>query len=168
MAKICIVNNCNYNVWGKGYCKNHQYLRSKIENKEPKDRGLFIRSDNETNVNNYKKALQMWFNERHKEMTVNCQNECGRKTLKFVQHGIPNWKFSVCHILPKSPTNGCPSVACEQNNVIYLCNECHQEYDSSWEKAKSMKVWHLAKMKAKTFIHLIPFDEYKKFLDYFK
>jgi len=27
MAKTCQVDNCNNPVWGKGYCKGHQYLR---------------------------------------------------------------------------------------------------------------------------------------------
>ena len=28
--KLCIVPGCNNPIWGKGYCKNHQYLRSDI------------------------------------------------------------------------------------------------------------------------------------------
>lgn len=31
--KICLVETCNYHVFGKGYCKNHQYLRT---DKKPK------------------------------------------------------------------------------------------------------------------------------------
>jgi hypothetical protein len=28
MAKICLVEDCDRNVWGKGYCDFHQYLRT--------------------------------------------------------------------------------------------------------------------------------------------
>ena len=28
--KLCKVDGCTYPIWGKGYCKKHQYLRSDI------------------------------------------------------------------------------------------------------------------------------------------
>lgn len=29
--KVCIVENCNRSVFGKGYCKSHQYLRTDLK-----------------------------------------------------------------------------------------------------------------------------------------
>lgn len=28
MPKTCLHSDCTYNVWGKGYCQRHQYLRT--------------------------------------------------------------------------------------------------------------------------------------------
>lgn len=37
MPKICNVEDCTYPVWGKGYCKSHQHLRTdKNKPKKPK------------------------------------------------------------------------------------------------------------------------------------
>ena len=168
MPKTCNKEGCNNNVFGGGYCKNHQYLRPKKDVAEKKDRGLFVReiSTEITNVPT-KNQLDKWFKERHFEMPMFCENNCGRKTLKHRYNGIPNWRFSVAHIVPKSPTNGCPSVSCHENNCIYLCIQCHDIYDSNWDKAMKMPVWELAKLKAQTFIQLIPKSEYKKILDNF-
>ena len=36
MLKKCSVKNCNFNVFGKGFCKNHQYFRNDIVKSIPK------------------------------------------------------------------------------------------------------------------------------------
>lgn len=36
MPKICLKEGCNYNVFGKGYCKIHQYLRTDKKKSEKK------------------------------------------------------------------------------------------------------------------------------------
>lgn len=64
-----------------------------------------------------------------------CDN-CGAKLVGHVSE--------VAHILPKQVFK---SVATNDNNVVYLGSAafsnctCHDEYDSSWSKAKKMPVW---------------------------
>jgi len=83
--------------------------------------------------------LDLWFIERRKEMTGTCA-ECGGKTGKdddkFYRH-------SICHLLPKRETMF-PSIAINNLNWIELCfwgNSCHSKFDSSFERAATMRIW---------------------------
>ena len=64
MPKKCNIDGCSNNVFGKGYCKHHQYLRPKKEKREPIDRGLFKR-DVDIKENN-KGELDKWFKDRER------------------------------------------------------------------------------------------------------
>jgi hypothetical protein len=74
------------------------------------------------------------FFERHikelKNREVKCA-ECGAVITN------PDSK-NVCHILPKSIFK---SIATTDENILYMCWAHHSMYDSSWEKAKTMKIW---------------------------
>ena len=48
---------------------------------------------------------------------------------------------NVAHILKKSIFK---SVATEDMNILYLCWQHHSDFDSTFERAKKMKVWLLA------------------------
>ena len=174
MAKICLKLNCNNPTFSKGYCINHQYLKPKIEKKDNSNKLLlYLKKDSkeyldivnnkvkETNVN---LDLEQWFIKKRGEMTGFCEN-CNKKTMKT---NDKMYKFSVCHIIPKSKTNGCPSVATHENNWFEGCIDCHTRYDETWEKAMKLNIWEEIKQKASTFINLIPKNEYKKFIDNFK
>jgi len=83
--------------------------------------------------------LDLWFEERRKEMTGVCA-ECGGKTGK---HDDKFYRHSICHILPKRD-NMFPSISTHDLNWIELCfwgNSCHSKYDSSFEKAAQMRIW---------------------------
>lgn len=57
--------------------------------------------------------------------------ECGKKLIGSVSE--------VCHILPKQYFK---SIATDDENVIYLCNEHHNYYDNSTnENIKKMKIF---------------------------
>lgn len=80
----------------------------------------------------------------HVEYITECEN-CGYN-LQRTRSGK-----NVAHILPKRIFK---SVATNDENIIYLCSTfdrsdgktgCHEMFDSSWEKAKSMPVWEIAK-----------------------
>ena len=43
MPKVCKKEDCNYNVFGKGYCRYHQYLREDKKKSTPKKRKLIYR-----------------------------------------------------------------------------------------------------------------------------
>lgn len=145
--------------------KKKQYISRLPKEKRTNDRGLFVREKQPENNKVFSAyELDKWFKARRSEMTGKCM-DCSKKTAKDIDH---LYKFSICHIIPKSPTNGCPSVATNEHNWIELCIDHHSEFDNTFERAMKMKVWDLAKRKAKTFLHLIPQNEYKKFLEHFK
>lgn len=81
-------------------------------------------------------------------------------------------KKNCAHILPKSIFK---SVAVNLDNEMDLCSTfdredgqmgCHERYDSSWEAARQMKVFSIAKQRYLKFKHLI--TESHKILDNFK
>lgn len=70
-------------------------------------------------------------------------------------------KKNCAHIIPKSIFK---SVALNIDNGLLLCTTfdrndgktgCHETYDNSWEKARQMNVWPLAKKRFKLFSHSI-------------
>ncbi len=145
MAKQCDKLNCNNPQFGGGYCKNHQYLRAK----KPVDTTT-------------KDQLNKWFYDRRLQMTGNCLN-CNRNSSK---DSDIYYKYSIAHILPKSETNGFPSVATDPNNWLELCIDCHTRYDSNWENARKMEVWQYAKFKFSLFKHKVT-EKHKKALENF-
>jgi hypothetical protein len=87
-----------------------------------------------------KDALESWFVDRSKEMT-GCCVECGKPSTKG---NAKYWKFSICHILPKSIFK---SVATHPLNFIELCyfeNSHHTNFDNNgfeWAKDNMPKAW---------------------------
>lgn len=78
---------------------------------------------------------------------------------------------NVAHILPKRIFK---SVATEPKNIMFLCTTfdrndgrtgCHELYDGSWSRAKTMPVWELAKKRFGEFRDQI--KESSKILWYF-
>jgi len=104
-------------------------------------------------------VLEKWFIERRKEMTGLC-SECGKRTFK---DDNKQYKWSLAHLLPKSIF---ASVATNEFNFLELCFLHHQEFDSSWDKAKQMMCWGLAKRKVSMFIEQV--TETHKILEHFK
>lgn len=89
-----------------------------------------------------KLELDVWFEERRKEMTGVC-SECGGVTGK---NDDKFYRHSIAHILPKRPSMF-PSIATNNLNWVELCfwgNSCHSKFDSSFEKAATMRIWPFA------------------------
>ena len=99
--------------------------------------------------------LDLWFMARRLEMTGNCL-ECGASTNK---DNNKYYRWSVCHITPKSL---CPSVAKNFFNWLELCQQCHQEFDNTFERSSKMKVFDEAKRKFRLFSCLMPQSELRK------
>lgn len=130
-----------------------QCYQSKIKPKKPIPK--ISQKKKEKIVNN---DIGNWYVEMRNKMTGYCA-ECGKKSLKD-----DNEKFtwSICHILPKSIFK---SVATHDANFIELCWLHHQQFDSSWNNAKKMYVFELAKEKVNLIKPLI--KEKHKILDNF-
>jgi hypothetical protein len=72
-------------------------------------------------------ALDLWFEERRRDCDGKCHH-CGGKSCK---DDDKYFKFSICHILPKSLF---PSVATHPSNFIELCfweKNCHGNMDNN-------------------------------------
>lgn len=74
---------------------------------------------------------------------VKCEN-CGKK--------IECTSANNAHILPKHTFK---SVEYVITNHLYLCVECHTQFDANWWQASRMNVWPLAQSRFKKFEHLV-------------
>jgi hypothetical protein len=90
------------------------------------------RGDSET-------QLQQWYSHIMATEEPVCW-ETGERINKEDELG---WRGSIAHILPK---NLFPSVATHPLNymILKMWGGTHTDYDSSWSKAKLMKVWPIA------------------------
>tara|TARA_R110000751_G_scaffold291829_1_gene399005 strand:+ start:1805 stop:2257 length:453 start_codon:yes stop_codon:yes gene_type:complete len=118
VPKNCLKDECVNGVWGKGYCKYHQYLR------EDKRKASPIKKSKIKKV--YKKTgeLQL-FKEIWEERTRVCF--VSGETLK----GFSVQSFA--HILPKGSY---PSLRLSKLNIVLLTPENHYKYDHQVDKAK--------------------------------
>lgn len=100
---------------------------------------------------------EQWFKDRMAENVPVCMN-CGMEAAWLLQPEYERiWRACQAHILPKRKAQF-PSVATHPLNHLilfpvwggHLCG-CHDEYDSGWYNATTMKVWELAKSKFKQF-----------------
>lgn len=100
---------------------------------------------------------EQWFIDRMAENVPVCMN-CGMEAAWLLQPEYEKiWRACQAHILPKRKAQF-PSVATHPLNHLilfpvwggHLCG-CHDEYDSGWYNATTMKVWGLAKSKFKQF-----------------
>jgi hypothetical protein len=170
--KYCKEEGCNKmpQISCAGYCWEHcpEEIKSKFKSK----RDLQIKKSNAaksaaTRLRGLQRELngdseqELWFKARREQM-VNYCSECSRSTNK---DNPVYYKWSVCHIVPKGL---CPSVATNYYNWLELCQDCHNEFDSTFEKASKMKCFHEAKTKFQLFKHLIPMDEMRKVNSYLK
>ena len=146
-----------------GYC-GWNHLPDELKEKIGSKRKLQIKNQNaakyasvKLRAAKYKEntELELWFRARRLEMTNVCI-ECGRSTNKL---NDKYFRWSVCHLVPKSLV---PSAATNEFNWIELCQDHHNEFDSTFEKASKMKCFHEAKTKFQLFKDIIPTDELRK------
>ena len=92
---------------------------------------------NKTNsqmVKSVNKELEVWFEERHEEMTGTCKHCAGR-----TEKGKSSFKCSIAHIFPKALF---PSVKAHPLNWIELCfygNSCHTNFDNYMIEIEELK-----------------------------
>jgi len=105
-----------------------------------------------------KKDLGEWFDRQIQQCPAKCEN-CG----KLIHSTILHPRENVCHIVPKDPTAGCPSVATAENNRWFGCLDCHTFYDkgSVLEVAK-MTVITVCRQRFQTFKADIPQSEMRR------
>jgi uncharacterized protein YlaI len=78
-----------------------------------------------------------------------CCEECKKRIPHSEQW---QWFSAQAHILPKDKFK---SVAAQVLNRLHLCPDCHTDWDSSWQKAQTMKVFNVAIERLKQFTHQV-------------
>jgi hypothetical protein len=118
MPKQCNKDECVNNVWGKGYCKYHQYLRKDKNKKKPLKKSPLKKV--------YKPTGELaLFKEIWEE----------RKKICFVSGEVIE-NFSVqcfAHVLPKGSY---PTLRLDKENIVLVKPEIHYIYDHQVDKAK--------------------------------
>lgn len=116
---------------------------------------------------------EQWFQDRMKDNLPVCMN-CGMEAPWLLQPEYEKiWRACQAHILPKRKTQF-PSVSTHPMNHMvlfpvwggHLCG-CHNEFDSSWYNATTMKVWEIAKHRFKEFESAIAANERRKIPEQF-
>ena len=159
--KLGLNGYCSLKCMPEDMATNPKYSRSRII-----DRNAASLSSLSRKVKSYAKEKdavkspvikpqEQWYLDRRSEMEGICI-ECGASTNV---RDDKYYRWSVCHIVPKSLV---PSVATYEHNWIELCQQHHQEFDNTFERAEKMKCFGEAKMKFKLFQKLIPANELRK------
>ncbi len=107
-------------------------------------------------------TVGQWYNMQIAQMTRECEN-CGAYLSPYNPTGQRSY---IAHIVPK---RNIESVAVHPLNRMFLCVDCHANYDNWLNKdIIKMKCWPLAVHRFDLFKHLIEPNEYKHLRDCFK
>lgn len=143
MKFICTSCSIESPSW-KGQCTSCREWNTIVEKRVPTDA-----------------EMKDWYEDRiaeAKAADMKCL-ECGRG-LQYDLNSGEIWiqRRVIAHALPKGLM---PSVGAHPKNWMPLCWQHHNDYDHTWDKAKSMKVWPVAE---KIIESLKPFVLEKKYL----
>jgi len=168
--KFCNAPNCSNPVFGKGFCRNHQYKREDFDKRSIVQRGIDKHKEQQ------KVKPKGWFDvdkvdiEREKfpnMETIHEERERGivivsgggelqrwfedrRKEMtgkcdncggKSCRDDDKYWKFSIAHLMPKAYIK---SVATHPDNWLELChfgNGCHSMMDNKMLDLTEMSCW---------------------------
>lgn len=116
-------------IGGQGFCYQHALKKEKKE-------------DSNGDLLNSWFLFHMKFSKR---VCENCDADLSR-------YNESDWRGSQHHIIEKSKINGCPSVATDIRNHGVLGKWCcHSQWHTSYENAKKMPFFKIAKARFKQF-----------------
>jgi len=147
--KLCKVEGCCNPVWGKGYCKYHQYLRTDIST--PKKTQKTIRK-----LSIKRKALNDIYLSLKKESVLNAKKKGPIKCFfcnKIIK-GEPDW-----HHLEGREENKLT----DTSRLVFVHRKCHGKiHDLSYEMLSRLPCYESYLMRLKTVDELLYFKEYEK------
>lgn len=115
----------------------------------------------------FKKDLNVFFASQLLEIPDKCEN-CPNSIVYF-RANKNMWRSLIAHILPKRLNYGFPVVATHPQNKIFLCPECHGNYDNlGSDFAKKMPALPLMRERFNTFKHLLSESELQRVPEYLK
>lgn len=152
----CKREGCSYSGYLiGGFCQYHY-----------KEYRYKINSSKKSNIakKEVKKELNVFFANQLKDNPEFCE-ECG---VSLRASKAINPRAVIAHILPKRKS--CfPSVATHSDNRLFLCVNCHSDYDNKgWEHVAQMKVFSLAKERLSLFVDNLTDYERERLPDIFK
>ena len=114
-----------------------------------------------------KQGLNVFFANQALQFPSHCEN-CG---LPLMPKNMWDRRKMTCHILPKSPTNGFPTVAIHPQNRIFMCCDsggyCHDKWDNGDAQDRiKMPVYNLAIERFESFKSLLTPKELIKAIKY--
>jgi hypothetical protein len=120
---VCCVENCKRPIYSKKMCQEHYWKDNAKKNQEKK-------KANGTAAKKQKSAkeLNIFFASQLLEVPKYCENNCGSSLDRLKNSKMR--KAIIAHILPKREIGGFPSVATHPKNKLFLCLECHTDFDN--------------------------------------
>jgi hypothetical protein len=118
MAKICNKDNCSYPVFGKGFCKMHQYLRTDKKPKPLKKKA--IKPKTRENSGQAALFLSIWYSSDRLSFLS------GKPLDRYA--GTDFFPNLFAHVLSKAQ-NKYPKFKLYANNIILLTPEEHTLFD---------------------------------------
>lgn len=113
-----------------------------------------------------KKKLSIFFASQVVEAPDHCENECGTSIVYF--RNIRS-RVIVAHILPKRKNGGFPSVADHPKNRVFLCPDCHTDFDNKGEShARNMPALKIMRERFAEFGQLLTVGDFMRVPDYLK
>lgn len=134
MPKVCALHTCSNNVFGGGYCRNHQYLRT---DKKPKP----LKSKQPIRKKTSKKQQSSLGEQREltrKDRLLWAEIWEERDHVDF-ETGKPIYGDPLTlyfhHVLPKRPDGGYPQYRYEKWNIILVSWDTHTLAENNqWKK----------------------------------
>ena len=137
MPKICLHKSCENYVWGKKYCKHHQYMRPDIQKKmrnKHQRQTIPIKKQSDTKkkekmqqrIEDNEFYLEIWDDRKTHRRCV----YCGRKL------GNTPYKYMFDHVLEKGVFRTLRYI---KENVVLSCWDCHQ-VKTSQKYTQTMKI----------------------------
>lgn len=112
-----------------------------------------------------RKELNVFFASQLLEVPKCCEN-CN-EDLSYQKKAMP--KSIIAHILPKRENGGFPKVATHPKNKMFLCLQCHHNYDDlGSDFAKQMKILPTIKQRFNEFKHLLTTSELQRIPEFLK
>lgn len=131
-----------------GFCKDH-YWENNAKKKKEKAKAKGTDADKKKKL----KELNVFFASQLIQVPDECEN-CG-ESLAYLKRSSMK-KAIIAHILPKREKYGFPEVATHPQNRLFLCGDCHTNFDNKGEDfAVNMKAFPLILERFKEFKHLI-------------
>lgn len=113
-----------------------------------------------------KKKLTVFFASQVLEAPDYCENECGTSLRYFKE---VRSRVIVAHILPKRKTGGFPSLATHPKNRVFLCPDCHTNFDNKGaEFARTMPALKIMRERFAEFGKSLTVAEFMRVPDYLK
>lgn len=143
-------------IYSKGFCQYHYWQNNKKVNYNKTQ----VKEKKETIKNN-----DIFYKKMYSKIPERCEN-CNVSLNALKKY---SYKMILAHILPKRQMGGFPTVATNENNILFLCVDCHTKFDKKGKDYISkMSIIPLAKQRLNLFKHLLSDKDLERIPNYLK